>query len=141
MDLGDAPGTQHRLRLVVEEAKRSLSTRQETTLHFDHAGRPLRMTLTRQEFEARTADLVDRTVLTVRRLIREAKRTYRDLTRLLVVGGASRMPMIAAALTQETGFPVDRAVPADEAVGQGAAIHAGYLLQQGRGPRAGTCTT
>jgi molecular chaperone DnaK len=120
-------GLFHRMRLVAEEAKRSLSSRQETILQFQDEGRRLRTPFTRQQFESLTGELVDRTLLTLRRLMREARVSYADLTRLLVVGGASRMPMITAALAQESGHRIDRAVSADEAVAHGAAIYAGYL--------------
>jgi molecular chaperone DnaK len=129
LDVHADPTLVHRLRLLAEEAKRTLSTRQDTVLQVQVEGHRLRVPFTRQQFESLTGDLVDRTLLTLRKLMREAQCSYTDLTRLLVVGGATRMPMITEALAKETGYRIDRAVSADEAVAHGAAIYAGYLLQ------------
>ena len=118
----------YRLRTEAEDAKRSLSTRMEVQIAFAHEGKRLRLPLTRARFEMLTGDLVDRTELTVKRLLRDAKLQYSDLTRVLVVGGSSRMPMIAEMLERETGFPVDRSLSMDEAVAHGAAIYGQSLL-------------
>jgi molecular chaperone DnaK len=122
-----------RLRREAEDAKRSLTTKQETVIAFVHEGKRLRLSLSRADFEARTGDLVDRTIMTIRKLLREAKASYADLTRLLVVGGSSRMPMIREALEKETGFTIDAPLPVDEAVAQGAAVYARYLQNKESG--------
>ena len=122
------PSAGYRLRAEAEDAKRSLSTRLEVQIAFAHEGKPLRLSLTRTKLEMLTGDLVDRTEMTVKRLLREAKLQYSDLTRVLVVGGSSRMPMIAEMLERETGFKVDRSLSMDEAVAQGAAIYGQSLL-------------
>jgi molecular chaperone DnaK len=113
-----------------EDAKRALSSRLHTTLRFAHQGRSLQLALTRQEFEAMTGDLVQRTVFTVTKLLRDARRRWSDLSRFLLVGGSTRMPMIQRALEQESGMKVDRSLSPDEAIAHGAALYAG-LLQRG----------
>jgi hypothetical protein len=64
---------------------------------------------------------------------------WKQIARLLLVGGSTRMPMVARMLQQLTGLVPDRTVNPDEAVARGAAIYANYLLaskEQG-GPGAG----
>jgi molecular chaperone DnaK len=125
------PAAAQRLRAEAEDAKRSLSTRPEVTIAFAHDGRRLRVPLARTQLEAMTGDLLDRTAHSLRRLMRDANLTFTDLTRLLVVGGATRMPMIATLLEKETGLTIDRSLSADEAVAHGAAIYAGAASRPG----------
>jgi molecular chaperone DnaK len=127
------PAALFRLKREAEDAKRSLTTKQETHVAFAHDGQRLRTTITRDEFEARTGDLVDRTIMTIRKLLREAKLTYMEVSRLLVVGGSSRMPMIRTALEKETGFTIDHPLSVDEAVTHGAALYAKYLQEKEAG--------
>ena len=115
------------LMLEAEDAKRALTARDEVNLMFAHDGFRLRTQITRQQFEAMTGDLVDRTVLTVRKVLREAKLQWDDVTRLLLVGGSSRMPAVQEALEKESGKQVDRSLSPDEAVGHGAAVYAALL--------------
>src|SRR5262245_10917241 len=125
------PAASQRLRAEAEDAKRSLSTRPEVTVAFAFDGRRLRVPLARTQFDAMTGDLLDRTALTLLRLMRDAGVAFADLTRLLVVGGATRMPMIASLLERESGRAIDRSLSADEAVAHGAAIYAGAATQAG----------
>jgi molecular chaperone DnaK len=113
--------------------KHMLTARDEAIVRFAHAGNRLQLTLTRAEFEQRTASLLDRTRMTVKRLLKDAKLAWPDLTRLLLVGGSTRMPMVQTMLEQESGLKVDRSLSPDEAVAHGAAIYAGTLLSGGMG--------
>jgi molecular chaperone DnaK len=115
-----------------EDAKRALSTRNSVTIRFAHQGRRIQVVLSREEFEALTADLVQRTLFTVEKLLRDARVTWAGLTRILLVGGSTRMPMISAQLEQQSGMTVDRSMSPDEAVAHGAALYAGFLQQGGR---------
>jgi molecular chaperone DnaK len=127
-DPKDNPSILRRLMQTVEDAKRTLSSRPETTVMFDHAGETVRLTITRQQFESLTSDLLERTRLTVRNVLRDAALEWKDVTRLLVVGGSTRMPMVQNMLEEESGKKVDRSLSADEAVAHGAALYAGLLL-------------
>ena len=122
----DECALQH-LMSEAEDAKRSLTAREEVNLMFAHDGHRLRVSLTRQKFEEMTGDLTDRTILTVRKVLREAKLEWKDVTRLLLVGGSSRMPAVQQVLEEESGKQVDRSLSPDEAVGHGAAIYAALL--------------
>ncbi len=122
----DECALQH-LMSEAEDAKRSLTAREEVNLMFAHEGRRLRVALTRKKFEELTGDLTDRTIMTVRKVLREAKLEWKDVTRLLLVGGSSRMPAVQRVLEEESGKQVDRSLSPDEAVGHGAAIYAALL--------------
>ena len=75
-----------------------------------------------------TADLLERTRFTTRSVLKEAKRQWSDITRLLLVGGSTRMPMVQTMLEEESGLKVERTLSPDEAVAHGAALYAGLLM-------------
>lgn len=120
-----------RLRWEAAEAKHALSARDETTLHLAHEGRSVRLVLTRAEFESLTEDLLDRTWLTANKTLKSAGCAWSDLTRLLLVGGATRMPMVGRLLAHDTRLEPDHSLAADEAVAHGAAIFAALLASPG----------
>lgn len=131
VDLRQDEAAWERLLHEAAEAKRSLTAREEVAIPVVHDRGRLRVTLPRSEFEALTADLLERTRVTVRRLIKEAHLRWDQVTRLLLVGGATRMPMVRKMLEAESGLKVDRSLSPDEAVAHGAAIYAGILLRRG----------
>ncbi|MEE3283237.1 MAG: Hsp70 family protein, partial [Planctomycetota bacterium] len=111
-----------------EDGKRSLSAREDVRLRFAHEGQRVQLDLSRTQFEEMTGDLLDRTLLTTRRVMGEGKSSWSDVDRLLLVGGSSRMPAVQQMLEAESGMPVDRCLSPDESISQGAAIYAGLLL-------------
>lgn len=119
-----------RLRLVraAQGVKHELSHRPIAMLEFESAGRPMKLPISRQEFEAITTDLVARTVFTTNQALREAKLLWHQIDRLLLVGGSTRMPAIRNAMQKSSGLIPDDAVHPDEAVARGAAIYARFLL-------------
>lgn len=123
----DASGSQ-RLLKEAEDTKRALSAREQVTVTFEHVGQGIRVPITRTEFEEMTADLLERTRFTVKSVLKEAKLAWTDITRLLLVGGSSRMPMVQRMLEDESGLKVDRSLSPDEAVAHGAALYAGLLI-------------
>jgi len=122
------PAGFQRLLREAEDAKRALTVREAATISFEHAGEGVRVALTREHFESITADLLERTRFTTRNLLKEAGLSWDAITRLLLVGGSSRMPMVQKMLEQESGRKVDRSLSFDESVVHGAAIYAGLLL-------------
>jgi molecular chaperone DnaK len=112
-----------------EEAKHALSAREEVTIHFSHEGHRIQVPLTRDEFESLTVDLLERTRFTVNNLLRDASCRWADLTRVILVGGSTRMPMIENMLRNESGRKIDSSLSPDEAVAHGAAIYADILLR------------
>jgi molecular chaperone DnaK len=127
------PTQSTRLWRDCEEAKRALSIRSRTQFICDYQRRALKLEITRREFEQLTRDLLDRTVFTVRQLMRASRLSWRDLDRVLLVGGATRMPAVAARLEQLTGRQPDRSLSPDESVAHGAALYAAMLLARRSG--------
>ena len=128
VDLREDQAAWHGLLQEAEDAKRALSHRPKVVVHLQHAGHSAAIPLTAKQVESMTSDLLDRTMFTVKDLLRESGRKWRDVTRILLVGGSSRMPMVQAALERESGLAVDRSLLAEEPVAMGAAIYAGLLL-------------
>lgn len=128
IDPRDDPAGLQRLMREAEDAKRTLSARQKTTIVFEHAGDAIRFPITRDEFESLTADLLDRTLFTTRSVLKMAKLEWKDISRVLLVGGSTRMPAVWQKLEALSGQKLDRTLPADEAVAHGAAIYASLLL-------------
>lgn len=120
-----------------EDAKRTLSARQKAVITCDFRGRSLPIEVSRRQFTELTSDLLERTEFTTRQVIRAAGLDWGRIDRILLVGGSTRMPMVADMLEHLSGKRVDRATSPDEAVAHGAAIHAGLLLEKhaGRKPR------
>jgi len=119
----------------VEEAKRALSERTKVRIPCSHAGHRLSVELSRDEFEQLTEDLLGRTQLTTDLVMEESGLTWDDVSRVLLVGGSTRMPMVQSMLDLVTGKPPDASLPADEVVAWGAAIHAGILSMREEGGR------
>jgi len=93
----------------------------------------VRMDITREAFQDMTRDLLDRTKFTVRQTLEAAGLVWKDIDRVLLVGGSTRMPAVVAALRELSGKEPDCSVSPDEAVAHGAALHAGLLLSRYHG--------
>ncbi|MDO4550090.1 MAG: Hsp70 family protein [Planctomycetia bacterium] len=116
-----------------EDAKRTLSARMKTTITCDFKGFSKRVEITREEFEQITQDLLDRTRFTTMQTLRASGLEWDDISRVLLVGGSSRMPMVRNMLFQVTGREPDASAAADEAVALGAALHAQHILSVSEG--------
>jgi molecular chaperone DnaK len=114
------------LRLA-RQIKHTLSTRESAEAPASFGGKRAILSATRQTFEALTADLLDRTLVTVRQTLTAAGTTWAGIDRLLLVGGSSRMPMVARFLARESGKAAEQTSSFDEAVAHGAAIYARLL--------------
>ena len=122
-----------RLRDAAEKAKKELSSITQTTISLPfismNASGPLHLekTLTRAKFNELTADLVERTVEPVRRALRDAKMTAKDIDEVLLVGGSTRIPAVQEAVKKILGKEPNRSINPDEVVAMGAAIQGGVL--------------
>ncbi len=124
----DSPETLQDLYLRVEQAKYALTQRDKTDVSISHGGQRARLTLTRAEFDELTEALLSRTIeLTRQALAEAAKRGYTRFDQLLLVGGSTRMPQVAARLQAEFGSEPKLFEP-DEAVAKGAAIYGQKLM-------------
>lgn len=128
-DPREDPAALARLYDAAVEAKHALSARSQATIRVEHGGHVLDVPVAREQFEELSADLLERTAYTSRQLLAEAGLRWQDVSRVLLVGGSTRMPMVPRMLQQMTGIAPDRTVNPDEAVARGAALYAHYLLR------------
>jgi molecular chaperone DnaK (HSP70) len=121
-NLLDSEEALQELLLKAEEAKKALTSRDRTKVTVQGSERRAVVEVTRADFEARTAHLLEKTVSLARDMLEAAARAgHRRLDKLLLVGGSTRMPQVAARLKTEFGRPVEAYDP-DEAVAKGAAL-------------------
>jgi len=130
---GDRQATQ-RLKEAAEKGKIELSTVMETEINLpfitaDASGpKHLQMKLTRAKLEQLTEDLVNRCRGPFQQALSDAGLTARDIEEVVLVGGATRMPMIQELVRELTGGKEPhKGVNPDEVVGVGAALQAGVL--------------
>ncbi|MDE0737268.1 MAG: Hsp70 family protein, partial [Pirellulaceae bacterium] len=135
VDLREDPVALQTLIQDAEDAKRSLSQRDSINIGVNHGGQRLRIKLARSEFESMTEDLLQRILFTTQKLLERANCAWGELTRVLLVGGASRMPMVQKMLENQSATPVDRSLDPDECVAHGAAIYAQIVLDSIDGQR------
>lgn len=127
------PIVMNRILASAIDAKEALSARGRTTIQVEWADQMIGVPITREQFEEMTADLLERTTYTTRQLLAAAKMKWSDITRLLLVGGSTRMPMVVDMLRNLSGMEPDHTVNPDEAVARGAALYAEYLLAKEAG--------
>jgi len=123
----------NRILAAAIDAKHALSARSRTTIRAEWAGQAIEVPVTREQFEELTADLLERTKYTTRQLLAAAKMEWKDIDRLLLVGGSTRMPMVVDMLRKLSDKEPDHTVNPDEAVARGAALYAAYLLAKEKG--------
>ncbi len=124
------------LWLDAQDLKHTLAQRSSGQVVVFHAGVRCRVELTRTQFESMTRDLLERTATTTTLLVREAGLEWSAIDRVLLVGGSSRMPMVAEMLERVTGKVPDRSASPDEAIAHGAALYAGILSRPSNDPDA-----
>jgi len=119
------------LGISAEEAKKALSRRAGASVPVSYKGHWGNYEVTRQEFESLTEDLLAVTQLTTEMVLEEAGITWEGVTKVLPTGGSTRMPAVQRLLERMSGKKVKAEVPVDEAVAQGAAIHAVICVLHG----------
>ncbi len=124
----DSPTTRQALRSLAESIKTRLSDAREAQLELDLGhGRTYRRTITRDEFEELSANLVDRTLALCDQALRDAGLTPDQLERIILVGGSTRMPCVRRRVGEHFGIEPYTAINPDEVVALGAAIQAAIL--------------
>ncbi|MGD9720799.1 MAG: Hsp70 family protein [Pirellulales bacterium] len=125
-----------RLLTSAEEAKHTLTARQQARVHIERTGYATDVTVQRHAFEEVATDLVEQARRVTEECVGQAGLAWRDLSHLLLVGGATRMPMITSMVESVTGMKAAANMHADEAVARGAALFAEQLLaaREGRQP-------
>ena len=110
------------LFLQAERGKKTLTQRDKAPFRVTHAGQSVRVELDRSKFEEITKHLMDRTIELTREMLQDAKaKGHERFDALILVGGATRMPMVRERLVAEfEAEPVS--FDPDEAVAKGAAL-------------------
>ncbi|MFO1021131.1 MAG: Hsp70 family protein [Planctomycetales bacterium] len=132
-DPRDSSETLLRLSQFCEDAKRALSSKSQVPIEVYHEGKTLAIALTRNDFERMTADLVQRTRDTTELVMQQAGIKPGQLNEVVLVGGSTYMPVIEQMLKEVCGRVPSRELVPEEAVAQGAAIHAAILEARATG--------
>ncbi len=133
IDLSNDKMAMQRLKEAAEKAKIELSGMTSTSINqpyitADATGpKHLELTLTRAKFNELTADLVEATMGPVRQAMSDADLQPGDLSKVLLVGGSSRIPAVQDAVKKITGKEGFKGINPDECVAIGAAIQGGVL--------------
>ncbi|HEX9052160.1 MAG TPA: TIGR02266 family protein [Anaeromyxobacter sp.] len=123
------PAAWQRVRDAAEELKIALSSAERATARVPFLARSaegedlgLEVEVTREELEGLTARLVERTLEVCREVLAEEGIAAKDVDEVLLVGGQSRMPLVARRIAEAFGREPNRSVHPDEAVAVGAAL-------------------
>ena len=133
VDLSTDKMALQRLKEAAEKAKKELSSATTTNInlpfitataegpkHFD-------MNLTRAKFEELVHDLVERTAIPVQNAMKDAGLNYSEISKVLLVGGSTRVPCVQEKVKQLTGKEPNKSLNPDECVAVGASIQGGKL--------------
>jgi molecular chaperone DnaK len=133
IDLGGDPMAMRRLKEAAENAKIELSTliTTEISLPFitsDSAGpKHLNITLTRAKLEQLAIPIVERIKTPILRTLKDAKLEPKDIDKIILIGGQTRMPLVKKFVADLLGKQAERGVDPMECVAVGAAIQGGVL--------------
>jgi molecular chaperone DnaK len=132
-DVRKDPMSVQRLREAAEKAKIELSTVMETELNMpyltavDNVPKHLAMKLTRAKLESLVDSIVKRCKTSIDRALTDAKLKAHDVTRIILVGGPTRMPIVSKFVEDYVGKKVERGIDPMECVANGAAVQAAVL--------------
>lgn len=133
IDLSQDKMAMQRLKEAAEKAKIELSSVLKTNINLpfitaDATGpKHLDIDLTRSKFDQMTEDLVKATIGPMKTAMEDAKLSYSDISRVILVGGSTRIPAVVDAVKKITGKDPYKGINPDECVAMGAAIQAGIL--------------
>ena len=133
IDLSKDKMAMQRLKDAAEKAKKDLSgmTNAQISLPFiaqnDDGPIHMEMTLSKAKFEDLCRDLFDSTLEPVRKAMKDAKLSNKDIDEVILVGGSTRIPYIQELVKKELGKEPHKGVNPDEVVAMGAAIQGGVL--------------
>ena len=133
IDLSKDTMAMQRIKDAAEKAKKDLSSMTTTQISLpfiaqnDEGPVHMDMTLTKAKFEDLCRDLFDSTLEPVRKALKDANMTAKDIDKVILVGGSSRIPYIQELVKKELGQEPNKSVNPDEVVAMGAAIQGGVL--------------
>ncbi|MGN0242413.1 MAG: molecular chaperone DnaK, partial [Candidatus Weimeria sp.] len=133
VDLSGDKMAMQRIKEAAEKAKKELSNATTTNINLPFitatadGPKHLDLDLTRAKFDEITSDLVEKTAIPVQNALRDAGLTAADLSKVLLVGGSTRIPAVQAKVKQLTGKEPSKSLNPDECVALGACIQGGKL--------------
>ena len=133
IDLSNDKLAMQRLKEAAEKAKIDLSASTSTTISLpfitsDATGpKHLEYELSRAKFDSITSYLVDKTIEKMQNVLKDGKVSYSDISKVLMVGGSTRIPAVIDRVRTVTGKEPFRGINPDECVAIGAAIQGGVL--------------
>ena len=133
IDLSNDKMAMERVKAEAEDAKKKLSsaTQVEISIPFitanEQGPQHLNMTLTKAKFDELTRDLVERTAVPVQNALKDAGITAAELSKVLLLGGSTRIPAVQDKVKQLTGHEPSKKMNPDECVALGASIQGGKL--------------
>ena len=133
VDLSGDKRAMQRIKEAAEKAKKELSNATTTNINLPFitatadGPKHLDLDLTRAKFDEITSDLVERTAIPVQNALKDAGLTAADLSKVLLVGGSTRIPAVQAKVKQLTGKEPSKSLNPDECVALGACIQGGKL--------------
>lgn len=133
IDLSKDKSALQRLKEAAEKAKIELSSTLQTNISLpfitadENGPQHLDVNLTRAKFDELTADLVEATMGPTRQAIADAKLSSKEIDKVILVGGSTRIPAVQDAIKRETGKDPHKGVNPDEVVALGAAIQGAVL--------------
>lgn len=133
VDLSKDKMAMQRLKEAAEKAKHELSSVASTNINLpfitatDAGPQHMDIDLTRAKFDELTADLVDKTMGPTRQALADAGLEPKDIDKVVLVGGSTRIPAVQEAIKRFIGKEPHKGINPDECVALGAAIQAGVL--------------
>ena len=133
IDLSNDTMALQRIKEASEKAKKELSTATTTDINLPYltataeGPKHFEMTLTRAKFDELTHELVERTAGPVKRALDDAGIKASELSKVLLVGGSTRIPAVQDKVKQLTGHEPSKSLNPDECVALGASIQGGKL--------------
>ena len=133
IDLSNDKLAMQRLKEAAEKAKIELSGMSKTNVNLpfitaDATGpKHLDVDITKQKFDALTADLVSATVIPMQNAMKDAGLSYSEVDKVILVGGSTRIPAVIDEVRKVTGKEPFKGINPDECVAIGAAIQGGVL--------------
>ncbi len=114
---------------AAEQAKRDLGEQPETVMRLLHGEREVALTVSRDDFESASRDLMMRLRRPIERALGDARLQPDELSEVVLVGGATRMPMVRQAVARLFQRLPLRTINPDETIVRGAAIQAGLMAR------------
>jgi molecular chaperone DnaK len=133
IDVGADKLVMQRLKDAAEKAKIELSQSPETEINLpfltaDASGpKHMQIKLSRAKFESLIAELVEKTLAPCKKALEDAKKSVKEISEVLLVGGSTRIPMVQQKVRDFFQQEPSKGVNPDEVVAAGAAVQAGVL--------------